>query len=618
MQERSFVIIGNGIAGATAAEMLRAENSADAITIVSDDPNPVFYRPALKDYLAGKVPTEKLWVHPIHFYAARQIRFVTGTVARIDPQGHTIQLQNGQHLPYTRLLLAHGARAAPLRCPGATLQGVTTLRTIDDYQRVLANLNHVRRAVVVGSGTLSLESIETLRHRSYAVTHLLRKRTLWSEVLDPVASDLVLQQEQRDGVDVRMEQEIAEVVGRDGVVTGVVTTTGEHIPCELVLVGIGIDPATELVKAAGIACGRGIKIDAAMRTNVADIYAAGDVVETKDEITGRSRVIGQWYPAIQQARAAAYSMLDVMDRQYTFHFGNFYNACMLYGLEFASVGLSVRPQAGNDYEELRADPQPLHYQKVILKRGVPVGMIALGDRRKVLAFKRAVDHQVNLSQVASRLFAPDFDLSDWLTKQGVPPAMLSMSREEARSIQHMTATIEAQVAQIATLAAGMQEATLVPVAPPELSKTFGPVYLSQMQVTTIGRQEGARLRLQHPLVSRRHAEISYINRQYVLRDLGSSNGTLLNGQRLKPASLTVLKQDDRLEFGDAIFAFRVQTVDMDSSFLFQKRPAALANLAAPPPSNPGSGKGSAQVCRQCGTALAEGARFCPVCGTAHK
>ena len=419
-ERQSFLIVGNGIAGVTATEILRNEDSAAEITVVADDPFPVYYRPALKDYLGGKIREDKLWARPISFYQDRQVRFLNDRVVGIEVGGHSVLLRSGQTLGYSRLLLAHGARASTLTCPGLDLAGVTTLRTVADYQRVLRYLNSVRRVVITGSGTLALESIETLRHRGFQVTHLLRRRSLWSEVLDPTASDLVLQQEKRDGVDVRYEQEIAEIVGQNGQLSGIVTTTGAHIPCEAVLLGIGIEPIIDFVKSAGIACGRGVKVDGGMRTNAPDIYAAGDLIETADPLTGRSRVIGQWYPSIQQARAAAYSMLDILDAAHEFRFGNFYNASMLYGLEFASVGLSTLPKDGKGYQEIVADPQPRTYQKVILKDGVPVGALSLGNRKGTLDFKRAIDHTVNLLPVASRLFAPDFKLKEWLDQQGVP------------------------------------------------------------------------------------------------------------------------------------------------------------------------------------------------------
>lgn len=576
MTERaSYVVIGNGIAGTTAAEILREEDSAADVTVVADDPFPAYYRPALKDYLGGKVREDKLWARPINFYADRKIRFLTDRVVGIQPGQHTVQLRSGQSLGYSRLLLANGARASTLNCPGIQLAGVTTLRTVSDYQQTLSRLNMVKRVVVVGSGTLALETIETLRHRGLQVTHLIRGRTLWSEVIDLTASDLVLQQERRDGVDVRVDQEIGEITGSNGQVTGVITKTGASIPCEMVLLGIGIDPIIDFVKSAGIACGRGVKVDGMMRTNATDIYAAGDVLETTDAITGRTRVIGQWFPSIQQARAAAYSMLDLLDTKTPLRFGNFYNATFLYGLDFASVGIASIPPGGQGYQELIADPQPRTYQKVILRNGVPVGAIALGDRQAVLAIKRAVDYNVNLQPVASRLFAPDFDLNAWLDKQSVPPPMLIVSRQGAIAVkQAVQATGEHRLQAVLQSMQKLTEALLVPVASPNALPSLKETYLSQTKVTLLGRQDGATLPINHGSISRRHAEISFVNGEYVLRDLGSTNGTFVNDTRLEPNSVHILKNNDKLRFGntpDIAFNFQVRQADPGSSMLLKQQ-----------------------------------------------
>jgi NADPH-dependent 2,4-dienoyl-CoA reductase/sulfur reductase-like enzyme/pSer/pThr/pTyr-binding forkhead associated (FHA) protein len=566
--------------GATAAEILRTEDTAATITIVADDPFPVYYRPALKDYLGGKVREDKLWARPTSYYSTRAIHLLHDQVVGLDVRQHVVWLRSGKQLPYTRLLLAHGARAKGLTCPGANLVGVTPLRTIADYQRVLSYVQHVRRVVVVGSGTLALETIETLRHRGFAVTHLLRRRTLWSEVLDPVASDLVLQQEMRDGVDVRFEQEVAEIRGHNGQVVGVHTTTGAWIPCELVLLGIGIEPLTDFVSQAGIVCGQGVKVDGAMRTNAPDVYAAGDLIETSDPITGKTRVIGQWYPAIQQARAAAYSMLDLLDTEHPFNFGNFYNATFLYGLDFASVGLSTLPKERQGYQEIQADPQPRDYQKVVLKEGIPVGMFALGNRAQVLTFKRAIDHQVNLSSVASRLFAPDFNLRAWLDQQGVPPPIMGVSREGANVVKHLAYQTARMRSAINSLPK-MDEGMLVPLAPPDVVATVPETYLSQKRVTLIGRHEGARLPVNHRSVSRRHAEISYANGHYVLRDLGSSNGTFLNQQPVQPGSVHLLTSGDVLSLGQVTFAFRHQQADPGASVLLRiQKPPTGESMSA--------------------------------------
>src|SRR5690348_8949301 len=143
-----YVVIGNGIAGVTAAEILRTEDASAEITVIADDPFPVYYRPALKDYLAGRVREGKLWARPPSFYQDQNILFLADRVVGIQPGQHTVQLQSKKRVGYQKLLLANGARPATLKCPGRNLNGVTTLRTVADYQAVLQQLNQVKRVVV--------------------------------------------------------------------------------------------------------------------------------------------------------------------------------------------------------------------------------------------------------------------------------------------------------------------------------------------------------------------------------------------------------------------------------------------------------------------------------------
>ncbi len=542
----SYMIIGNGIAGATAAEVLRAEDSAATITVIADDPFPVYYRPALKDYLAGRISEDKLWARPASFYQDHTIRFLPDRVVGIGAAQHRVQLQSGRQVSYDRLLLANGARPASLRCPGLNLVGVYTLRTVADYQAVLENLGATRRVVVSGSGTLALETIETLRHRGYAVTHLVRRRTLWSEVLDATASDLVLQQERRDGVDVRLGEEIAEITGRRNEVSGVVSSSGVQIACETVIIAVGIEPNIDFIKASGIACGRGVRVDGKMHTNTVDIFAAGDVLESQDVLTGRTRLIGQWYPSIQQGRAAAYSMLDLLDTNRPFNSGTFYNATFLYGLDFASVGLTN----ASGLQEVVAEPKPRTYRKVLLKDGVPVGMLALGDRRQVLAFKRAIDHRINLQTVASVMLTDSFKIGEWLDSQGVPPPLLGVARQGDAAVKQ-AAYASAQASPSATVIKPQLSESLLVIAE-KMEGVLAETRLSPTKVMTVGRQQGVHLLVDEATVSRRHAEISYVNGQFVLHDLGSSNGTFVNGGRLQPASAYVLKPGDTVRFGKVV------------------------------------------------------------------
>jgi NADPH-dependent 2,4-dienoyl-CoA reductase/sulfur reductase-like enzyme/pSer/pThr/pTyr-binding forkhead associated (FHA) protein len=563
----SYLIIGNGIAGVTAAEILRNEDPAADITVIADDPFPVYYRPALKDYLAGRVREDKLWARPNSFYQDHRIRFLSDHVVGIQTGQHIVQVQSGRDVTYDRLLLANGARASRLNCPGIELAGVTTLRTVADYQTVMSRLGSSRRIIVSGSGTLALETIETLRHRGYEVIHLLRRRTLWSEILDATASDLVLQQERRDGVDVRLEEEIAEMMGKSGKVSGVITTNGARIACDMVIIAIGIEPIIDFIRSSGIPCGRGVQVDSTMRTSAPDIYAAGDILEKTDVMTRRTRVIGQWYPAIQQARAAAYSMLDLLDTSHPFQSNTFYNATFLYGLDFAAIGLTQIPKDEKSYQEIVDDPLPRVYRKVILKDGIAVGMLALGNRKDALAYKRAIDHKVNLSPISSQLFKQDFKLNEWLDREGVPPPLLGATRKGAVAIRQEVYSKGPTAGAAIPKSQPPMEARLVPMA----DKAQAAKLLSQTKVMIVGRQAGSYLLIDHESVSRRHAEVSYVNEQYILRDLGSSNGTFVNEVRLEANKAHILKPIDRVRFGKMMFTFQVKAVRPahDSKIRFQ-------------------------------------------------
>ncbi len=619
----TYVVVGNGIAGTTAVETLRVEDDSVDIGIIADNPVPLYNRPLLKDFLAGNVSEEKLWVRPKSFYMEQQADCISGRVMSIRADQHMIQLQDGQQIGYERLLLATGASARQLTSAGANMVGVTTLRRVEDYKKVLNYLAYVRQVVVVGSGPLAIECVEALFRRGFQVTHLLHQSTLWPEVLDKTASDHVLHQEWRDGIHVRTEEDIAEIAGQNGHVTGVITTKGTFIACELVIVAIGMKPELDYVQESGIATGHGIHVDEAMKTNVPDIYAAGDVSEVIDATSGQSHMCGHWYTALQQGRAAAYSMLDILDTNRFAHpvtgsesYTHAIHSMSLYTINFTAIGMTRTLQDRQGYHEIVAGPTNNTYRKVFLKYGVPIGMFSLGERTDMIAFKRAIDHRVNLMPIAEHLFADDFKLMDWLDHQKVPTPVLAVSktrhapRTSSMSIQHTVST-KSQFAQALFYEQQFKEqeedgqtpelntnpyilpivtaprlpvdtttkAFLVPVIPDALSgeyqstKATGQGYvdplwretpLDQTQALTIGREPDAALYINHFIVSRRHAIITYANGCYLLRDLGSKNGTFLNDQRLEPHRLHFLQADDTIRIGTAM-SYMVQFRSLDQT-----------------------------------------------------
>ncbi|HEV2579249.1 MAG TPA: FAD-dependent oxidoreductase, partial [Ktedonobacteraceae bacterium] len=444
MTERcSYIIIGNGIAGITAAETLRNEDAAAEITVIGEHPMPVYTRPALKDFLAGRSSEEDLYARRRSFFADHRLHFVFDRAVSVEVDAHSVQLRSGRHMSYDRLLLATGARARRLSCPGCDLAGVVALRTLADFQSARQSLEAARSVVVVGAGPVALETVEILHHRGYQVTHLLRGRRLWPEVLDMTASNLVLQQERREGIDVRAEEEVMEIVGRQGGVVGVITRSGARIACDLVITAIGSEPVIDFIQASGIACARGVKADHAMRTAAPDIFAAGDVAEVIDPITGQPRCISQWYPAIQQGRTAAYAMLGHLVTHHLMQPSTHNNAYLrsittayFFGYDIAAVGITTpnaliasrTPVVSNAYQEIFADPGTHLYSKALLKDGILIGALSFDGRRDMLACKRAIDHAVSLTPVASHLFDREFKLANWLDSQKVPTPVLAVRK----------------------------------------------------------------------------------------------------------------------------------------------------------------------------------------------
>ena len=619
MVERlSYVIVGNGIAGVTAAETVRQEQPSAEITVIAETPTPACHRPSLKDYLAGRVEEDVLFARRPSFYADQGLRFLPDRVVEIDVVRQELALRRGQSIGYDRLLLATGARARGLTCPGSDLAGVLTLRSVTDYQVALRFLEIAQRVVVCGGGPLALETVDTLQQRGLRVTHLLRSRQLWETMLDKTASELLLHQEHEAGVEVRVEDEIAEIVGKSGRVQGLITRNGARIPCDLLVLAIGSEPVIDCIQASGIACERGVLVDHAMRSSVPNVYAAGDVAEMLDPLTGCTRTSGQWYPSMQQGRAAAYGMMGMLDAlrlRHTATYSSAYlrpiNTCSLFGFDIAAVGLTGA--SGSVYQQVVADPGTHIYSRALLKNGVPVGLLSFDGQRDTLAFKRAIDHTVDLTPVVSCLFDSDFKLQNWLDLQRVPAPVLAVRKTrtnapglattasgrsfrrqfapaaplteapDADEDAHLNAGEATQPIESLpggnpyTLPVIPTSAFLAPLLPFKTTQmmiagaeiddtptillnrdaaemTTAPEYthtpISGAGSFTIGRDATSRLVINQQSISRHHAAITCANGSYFLRDVGSRNGTYINETRLDPNRDYLLKPRDHIRIGN--------------------------------------------------------------------
>jgi 3-phenylpropionate/trans-cinnamate dioxygenase ferredoxin reductase component len=302
------VIVGGGLTGGTAAKVLRNEGYSGELSILSAEASLPFGRPPLtKDYLRGEAGLSSWIVAPLEWYKANDVQLVPATVSGLDPIARLVKLESGEAVRYERLLLATGGRNRRLEVPGAYLPGIHQLRTIAECDAIRREAKRGVRAVVVGSGFIGSEAAASLRQLGLRVTSVMRGKAPLETVLGPEVAAVF--------GSIHREAEIELVTGDEVVrfegslrVERVVTKNGRRIACDLVVVAVGIEANVDFLKGSKVAVRDGILVDANCRTNVAGIYAAGDVANHLHPLFGRIRV-EHYNNAEKQGAAAAKSML---------------------------------------------------------------------------------------------------------------------------------------------------------------------------------------------------------------------------------------------------------------------------------------------------------------------
>ena len=309
MAER-HVIVGASLAGATAAITLREEGAGVDVILIGAEREPPYERPPLsKAYLRGDVPFDKALVRPAAFYAEHGIQTMFGTrAARIDPSARVVELQDHRRVPFDALLIATGGRNRRVSIPGGDLDGIYSLRTVQDADRIRAEMIAGRRAVVVGMGFIGSEVAASLRQKGLDVVAIDPSKTPLFRVLGQDVGQAIADLHRAHGVRTIFEDTVAAFEGT-GRISCVVTKGGLRLECDFVVVGIGIEPEVDWLDGSGIHVDNGVVVDQYCQTNVAGIHAAGDVANHYHPVFGRQMRVGHWQNAIKQGAAAARNML---------------------------------------------------------------------------------------------------------------------------------------------------------------------------------------------------------------------------------------------------------------------------------------------------------------------
>ncbi|MFC2008414.1 NAD(P)/FAD-dependent oxidoreductase [Chloroflexota bacterium] len=431
LERTKYLIIGNSAGGIGAAEAIRDVDKVGSITIVSDESYPAYSRPLISEYLAERCSMQRILFRQPDFYQKNNIRAILGEkVAELNADKHAIKLDDGRTMTWEKLLLATGGSAIVPQIKGVGFKGVFTFTTLDDAKAIDQFLNEYGekvRAVVIGGGLIGVSATEALVKRGVEVTIVEMKEQILNTILDEEASALEETTLEESGVKVITSHTVGEVTSHlPGEATGVTLDNGRPIPCEMVIVAIGVQPRTELVADTGIKIDRGIVVDRRMATSSSDVYACGDVAEAYDFVYGENRLTPIWPNACIGGRVAGLNMAGVPTE---YQGGTAMNSLKYFGLDIISAGTVIPPN--DSYEIITAKHNDI-YRKVVLKDGLIVGMVFIGDIEKSGIIYNLMKDGVNVDGFKEVLVADDFGLASlpeeiWRPRLAIPLSLLAYS-----------------------------------------------------------------------------------------------------------------------------------------------------------------------------------------------
>lgn len=388
----TVVIAGAGHAAGQVVASLKHKQFSGRIILIGDEPCLPYQRPPLsKKYLAGELPVERLYFKPASFYEDEHIDVRLNTrVTHIDRVGHSVSCGAGDSIGYDVLVLALGSRVRTVPVPGSELAGVHYLRNIADVDRIRSDMRPGARIVIVGAGYIGLEAAAVCRELEFEVTVIEMADRVMSRVVSPQVSHFYQRQHETHGVKLLLSTALAAFEG-NGRITAVRTADGRSIAADLVIIGAGIVPNTEIATAAGLAVNDGIVVDEYCRTGDPDIYAVGDCTRHPNRIYDRDLRLESVHNALEQARTAADNICGnpVHYEQVPWFWSDQYD------IKLQIAGLS----AGYDEVVLRGDPESGHFSCCYLNHGRLIAVDAINSpkdftqSKSLIANHSAIDSQ---------------------------------------------------------------------------------------------------------------------------------------------------------------------------------------------------------------------------------
>lgn len=396
----TYLIIGNGVAGNTAAETIRKIDPAGRILIFTREKIPFYYVPALPEYLAGQRQVKDLVIHDETWYEKHRLELHLDTeIAGIDPAAKTVLTQKGETYRYDKLLLATGGVSFVPPIRGAQADGVFTLRTMRDAAALKERAQKSRDLVLIGGGLLGLEAGNGLRKLGLKVTVVEFSPRLLPRQMDVPGAALLQKQMEEMGFRFYLNVATKEILPENGRLV-VCLESGKRLTSDLVLISAGVRPELTLAKSLGLAVDKGVQVDDAMRTGLQDIYAAGDLIEH------RGRFYGIWPAAQEQGRVAG-AVMAGQDLKYEGTVPA--NKLKVVGIDLVAAG-EIDPEGKLESVVLQDEARYL-YRKLIIQDKVLIGALLLGDVRGSEEIQQAIRNRTDISALKEDLKDEHFDFT---------------------------------------------------------------------------------------------------------------------------------------------------------------------------------------------------------------
>ena len=389
---KKYLIVGNGVAGTTAAENIRKNDPSGTITIVTEEGLSFYYRIRLPDFLCGDVNESGLVAKKEEWYQKNNITLRLSTkIIGGSIKEKTLRCLNGEEIRFDRLILANGSTPNVPEISGSDKKGVFTLHYIQDAKDIISHAGCCKNAILIGGGLLGLEAGNGLKKLGLGITVIEFFPRLLPRQLDSEGGQRLQSILEDSGFSFRLDAKTMTIEGT-GEVEGVTLKNGEFIAADMVVISAGVNPKLDLAMDLGLDCNRGIKVDKQMRTSHPDIYAAGDIVEFE------GRTYGIWPAAMEQGKIAG---TNISGGNATYEGTTLSSTLKVAGIDLASAG---EIDENNQYDSKIVASEKI-YKKVIIDNYKVIGCIMLGDRKNFNRINKAISTGENILSELDSLLA---------------------------------------------------------------------------------------------------------------------------------------------------------------------------------------------------------------------